>query len=185
LRTKNCCGSVCTALSAWLTKALSYCCFMAIWQFDFYLLPREAAERLHGSSPVVLGALRSSRAQDMDGDPNPHSYWNGRECYSYENAVAALLPARKSWAPEGLMFGDERSDSIELWDDSFFIRLDMRRFNAALARSIVGLAAADGLMLGMVETGHLLPASYPMLLRQIVQSRALKFARDPIGTLSV
>ncbi|MCJ9729149.1 hypothetical protein [Bradyrhizobium sp. PRIMUS42] len=73
------------------------------------------------------------------------------------------------------MFGDENRDSIELWDDSFRIGLDMRRFNAALARAIVGLAAADDLKLGMAETGHLMPASYPMLLRQIIQSRAHKF----------
>lgn len=81
------------------------------------------------------------------------------------------------------MFGDENSDSIELWDDSFCIRLDMRRFNSALARAIVGLAAAHDLKLGMAETGHLIPASYPVLLRQIVQSRAHKFARQPKETV--
>jgi len=82
---------------------------MAIWQFDFYLIPRKAIERVHGPSPVVLGAFRRSRVQEADSYPDPPNYWAGRQCSSYENAVGASLAARKSWAPEAPMFGDEKA----------------------------------------------------------------------------
>lgn len=157
---------------------------MAIWQFTFHLLPREAAEQFHGPTAIVLGALRPS-GLDANEALDPPNYWAGRSSYFYANAVESLLPPRKSWSTSALMFGDEQGDGVELWDDDVRVRLDIRQFNASLAQAIVRLAIADDLKLAMTETGHLMPPSYTMLRREIVRSRSYRFVRDPIGTLEL
>ncbi len=81
------------------------------------------------------------------------------------------------------MFGDDEGDDIELWDDDFRVRLDVRRYNEELARSVVTLAAGADLMLVMGETGRIIPPQYSKLCREISHSRALKFAIDPVATL--
>jgi hypothetical protein len=81
------------------------------------------------------------------------------------------------------MFGDERGDGIELWDDDVRVRLDIRQFNEPLARAIVSLANANDLKLVMAQTGRLIPPLYDKLAREIAQSQALRFVIDPVGTL--
>lgn len=81
------------------------------------------------------------------------------------------------------MFGDEQGDGIELWDDEFCVRLNMRQFNETLAREVVHLAANADLKLIMGETGRLVSPEYAKLAKEISQSRALKFALDPVATL--
>lgn len=83
------------------------------------------------------------------------------------------------------MFGDEQGDGVELWDDEFRVRLDIRRFNESLARAVVKLAANADLDLVMGETGRLLSPEYSKLAKEVSQSRALKFAVDPVGTFRI
>jgi hypothetical protein len=156
---------------------------VAIWQFTFHLVPREAVEQLHGPTAIVLAAFSQVDLETCDENAEPPNYWAGRSPRSYAEAVEALLPPRKSWSPNALMFGDEEGDGIELWDDDVRVRLDIRLFNAPLARAIVSLAAAKDLKLVMAQTGRLILPSYDKLAHEIAQSRALEFALDPVVTL--
>lgn len=70
-----------------------------------------------------------------------------------------------------------------MWDDDFRVRLDIRRYNEALARAVVMLTARADLMLVIAETGRIIPPDYNKLSREISHSRALKFAIDPVVTL--
>jgi hypothetical protein len=86
---------------------------MAIWQFTFHLMPREAVERLHGPTAIVLAEF-SVDLEAYDANAELPNYWAGRSPRSYAEAVEALLPSRKSWTPNALMFGDEEGDDIQL-----------------------------------------------------------------------
>jgi hypothetical protein len=156
---------------------------MAIWQVTFYLVPRAAIQKHDGTSPLVIGAIRPAGLDPYDENAELPNYWEGQSPRSHEYSVAALLQPRTSWHADALMFGDEQGDGIELWDDEFRVRLDIRQFNEPLARAVVSLAADADLKLVMGETGRLLCPEYAKLAKEISQSRALKFALDPVGTL--
>ncbi|MES1201006.1 MAG: hypothetical protein ABUS57_06110 [Pseudomonadota bacterium] len=156
---------------------------MAIWQFTFYWVPRDAVEKLHGADALVLASFAPVDIETWDENAETPNYWLGRNPKSYGPAIEALLPSRKSWSADALMFGDEEGDGVELWDDDVRLRLDIRQFNEPLARALVSLAARDDLKLAMGQTGRLIPPTYDKLAREISNSLALKFALDPVGTL--
>lgn len=156
---------------------------MAIWQFTFHWAPRDSVEKLHGPDAIVLTAFAPVDFETWDENKETPNYWQGRNPKSYGPAIEKLLPPRKSWSADALMFGDEKSDGVELWDDDVRVRLDIREFNEPLARALVDLAARDDLKLAMAQTGRLIPPKYDKLAREISNSRAFKFAMDPAGTL--
>jgi hypothetical protein len=156
---------------------------MAIWQVTFHLVPSAAIEKLDGASAIVIWAFSPVDFDASDGSAELPNYWEGQSPKSHADAIAALLPSRASWSAEALMFGNEDGDGIELWDDDFRVRLDIRQFNESLARRVIKLAADTDLKLVMGETGRLVSPEYAKLAKEISQSRALKFALDPVGTL--
>jgi hypothetical protein len=156
---------------------------MAIWQFTFYWVPRDAVERLLGPDTIALAAFSPVDPEMRDAHAETSNYWAGRSPHSYATDVGALLPPRKSWSQDALMFGDDEGDDVVLWNDDVRIRLDIRAFNEPLARALVSLAARDDLMLAMGQTGRLIWPRYDKLAKEIANSRALNFAKDPVGTL--
>lgn len=158
---------------------------MAIWQFSFHWVPRDAIVKLHGSDALKLDAYGTIDLESWDEDKESPNYWIGRSPKSYSTAIEALMPPRKSWSQEALMFGDEEGDDVSLWDDDVNIRLDLRQFNEPLARALVSIAARDDLRLAISETGRLIPPKYEKLAREISKSRAYHFANDPAGTLQM
>ena len=156
---------------------------MAIWQFSFHWVPRDAVKRLHGSDAIRLDAYGPFDLENWDEDKDSPNYWNDRSPLTYAASIEALLPRRKSWSEDALMFGDEEGDDVSLWEDDVNIRLDIRKFNEPLARALVGLASRDDLRLAISATGRLIPPIYEKLTREISKSRAFKFASDPTGTL--
>jgi hypothetical protein len=87
---------------------------MAIWQFTFYLVPSETVEQLHGPNAIMLAAFGGVDLETYDENAEWPNYWAGRSPRSYAEAVGALLPSRKSWSPNALMFGDDEGDGVEL-----------------------------------------------------------------------
>lgn len=158
---------------------------MAIWQFTFHLVPRAAIENIDGTAALVIGAFKPADFGAYDENAEFKNYWEGGSPQSHTKVVATWLPPRASWSADALMFGDEQGNGIELWDDDFRVRLDIRQFNEPLARAMVQLAADADLMLVMGETGRLIPPEYARLSKEISHSRALKFAVDPVGTLKM
>ena len=60
-----------------------------------------------------------------------------------------------------------KGDSIELCDDSFHVRLDIRVFNEPLARVVVDLARSVDRKLVMDQRGRIAPAEYAKLATEI------------------
>jgi hypothetical protein len=156
---------------------------MAIWQFTFYLVPRQSLVAMHDGAVLTLRMWRPSDVAASDEEGEEPNYWVGSSPKAHADAITKLLPARQSWSPEGLMFGDDKADDVELWDEDFRVRLDLRNYNEQLAVGIVNLAASADLVLVCGQTGRVLPPEYPKLLREIQQSRAQRYVVDPIGTL--
>lgn len=158
---------------------------MAIWQFTFYWVPRDAVEKLHGRDVIALAAFAPVDPETWNENTETQNYWAERAPRSYGTAIEVLLPPRESWSANALMFGDEDGDDVQIWDDDIKIRLDLRRFNEPLARAVVQLAAREDLKLVMGETGRLISAEYDKLVREIANSRSAKFVQDPAGTLKM
>ncbi|MEM9668671.1 MAG: hypothetical protein AAF950_07065 [Pseudomonadota bacterium] len=154
---------------------------MAVWQFTFHYVERLAVEKLDGPDAIVLSAFRPVDLEPFDIDAETTSYWKDRSPYSYAKVMKSMLPPRTSWSDDALMFGEENGDSVELWDDDVRIRLDIRSYNEPLVRQLVELAAADDLKLAMSETGRVIAPTYEKLIREIKNSRAMKFILDPKG----
>lgn len=161
---------------------------MAIWQFKFDLLPRDAVERFHAPDTLILSAFQPiDPATWAAGDETAEypAYWENRSPQAYASEIGAMLPPRQSWSDDALMFGTDNADEIELWTDDFHVKLNMLKFEPSLTSAIVQLAARDDLVLVLGETGRLIVPTYDNLARQISQSRAVKFVGDPVATLEM
>ena len=56
---------------------------MAIYQFTFYLVPREAVEQLHGPTAIALAAFRPVDLETYDENAESPKHWAGRSPRSY------------------------------------------------------------------------------------------------------
>lgn len=157
---------------------------MAIWQFVFDLAPRSGIEKHHGTSVIALPGYGPVNPEAWDENKEFPKYWEGYSPQSFADRVEALLPPRKGWG-DALMFGDDAGDDIQLWEDSFLIRLDIRNFNVPLARHMIDLAMDQDLMIIVNHTGRLITPTFEKLVREIRQSRAAKFVGDPMGTIAM
>ena len=158
---------------------------MAVWQFTFHYVERVTVEELYGPDAIVLDAFRSVDLETFDVDAETPSYWTERSPHSYADAIKSLLPPRKSWSDDALMFGEEDGDSVELWDDDVRIRLDIRQYNEPLVRQLLEIAVAHDLKLAMSGTGRLIAPNYGKLIREIKNSRSMKFILDPEGLFEI
>lgn len=99
----------------------------------------------------------------------------------------ALLPEKKSWSDTLRIWGDEKTDDVQVGLDGQMIEDVRFRINVAnLSLSLVGgicalardfdcrLAAADG---AIIQPNH------EAVVRAVMQSRAMRFVRDPEGFL--
>jgi hypothetical protein len=156
---------------------------MAIWQFTFYLVPRQSVEALHGADVIALEIYQPFDLSTIDDESSEPNYWAGHATRGHAEEIAKLLPPRRSWSEDALMFGEDSGDEIDVWNNEIRVRLDLRNFNEHLAIGITNLASAAALLLVCGGTGRVLAPEYSKLAREIANSRARKFVEDPRGTL--
>jgi hypothetical protein len=68
---------------------------MAIWQFTFHLVPREAVERLHGPTAIVLAAFSQVDLETHDETAEPPNYWVMLTVGVEERYLRATASARR------------------------------------------------------------------------------------------
>ena len=150
---------------------------MAVWQFTLFLLP--ASDARMGEA----GLIRLSPEQ-VDGIvlTMPTD-----EVFETFDRLGPLLPEAKSWDAKLRMWGDAKTDDIQIWFDddrveSVQFRLNAHGTSPALVEGICAIARDLGCVLASQEGAIIQPTS-EALSRMLSQSPATKFVRDPQGYL--
>lgn len=152
---------------------------MAIWQFDFFLLPRVPFEARFGEAKIDLP--RESVLDDVD-------HWPDDEVAQAVLAdLAQVLPGMPGYwaAGYGKAWGDHDSNIIEVGLDAehlqdIFVRVDIRRNHKDFVQAVIYLASRHDLLLFTEDDEALLPneeAFFDVLYR----SRAMRYVSDPHG----
>ena len=150
---------------------------MALWQFTLDLVPAAAA-RIDGTQ-----AIRLSREQldaiklDLLPEDAPKLY----------GALSSLLPEKAAWSDDLRIWGDDRTDDVQVWFDGARIDFVQFRLNVAdlsleLIDGICALARHFGCVLASRE-GAIVQPTAQAVVRAVLQSPATRFVRDPQGYL--
>ena len=157
---------------------------MAIWQFDFSLVPKAAVVAFHGCVPDSLdGYAAFDLEEEFDLDSDYPNYWEGGVSHQVVQAVRERLPLRRSWSEEAEMYGDERGTSVEIWSDDVNCRVDARSSPLPDLEFFAQLACDAECLIVLKGTGSPLEPSLLSLRCAFKASRAYRFCKDPIGTL--
>ncbi|MFN3231841.1 MAG: hypothetical protein ACE363_06730 [Alphaproteobacteria bacterium] len=147
---------------------------MAIWQYDFHLIPEQGVVAQVGHLPIAI----------QDAEQRLEIYWTSE--YLTEDIateIDRILPAGSSWRSGLQIWGSDdgsridisyRADRIE----SVFIRFDLRQPSLKLMMSIVDLARLHEWLI-LTNEGYLLKPSIKSLLSRIRQSPSFRFVEDP------
>lgn len=108
---------------------------MAIWQYQIFIVPNE---EINSYFPEEINISYD--------DLNEINWWKYRQLTINKfDSIRALLPERKSWTDEIILFGDDNSDcvTISLEDTKIFeisARLDLRTDYRQFARILCEFA---------------------------------------------
>lgn len=157
---------------------------MAVYQFQFALLPAVGITRLHTGDVDYIGeyAARDPDAE-INLDEESPNYWAGIDKIPLQKIIGDLLPGRESWSDEAFMYGDSKRDHIEIWDDTVYVSLDARNLNVPLLRAIVAAAHDHNCKLVLKDGGKVIFPHLADVLAALDNSSAMKFLRDPAGFL--
>ena len=155
---------------------------MAVWQFKFTILPVAGIFRVHGGMIDVLSEF-AERAPDaqFDEDKEFPNYWEGIDSSPMHALAKSMLPITKSWSDEATMFGNSKTDDIQIWKDSVNVRLDCSNLNVALLEAVVAVASESNCCLVLSEGGRIIPPVLHLVLDAANASPASRFVKNPTG----
>lgn len=142
---------------------------MAVWQVDFYIIPRRAL--------MSHGAVGSS---DLDRTP----WWNTDALPNdYQKRLGAVASPAPSRSADLQTWGSEYGNRVDVWSEdgrvsAVMARVDVRRLDSKFGAALLHFVRTAGTVLvrrdGLVVEPQI--ASYTAALRT---SDAWKFASDP------
>src|SRR5688500_14478117 len=143
---------------------------MAIWQFEFEVVP---SERIADRSDIDASEFDESR------------WWSHRQpAMDFRQRLATLLPPAKSWHDLLLWFGDECGDRLDVWLDddrveSFSVRLDCRKPNVPLIEGLLKLSQEWSCSFIELRYLKVLPMSLKEFVQALLDSPNHRFMEDP------
>lgn len=150
---------------------------MALWQFTLDLVPAAGA-RIDGTPAIRLSRKQLDAIElDLDAEDAPKLY----------GALSALLPEKEAWSDDLRIWGDDRTDDVQVWFDGPRIEFVQFRLNVAdlslgLVNGICALARDFGCVLAS-RAGAIVQPTAQAVVRAVLQSPATRFVRDPKGYL--
>lgn len=155
---------------------------MAIWQFQFSLIPVDGIVKHFGEIVPNLSEYQRRLADAPVKDLADFcDYWEGvNRPKELMSALAELLPKRESWSDDALMFGAESSDQIEIWPDDIDCAIDVRTLNWGLVNSIISIAAKLNCKIVLKDDGRVIDPDISAVADAIRDSVAWQFLQAPI-----
>lgn len=158
---------------------------MAIWQFSVSLVPIEGLLNHYGKLIEVVpeyGEMDPENPPDLDNPVDYPNYWqNAQYLTDIAKRVSEILPQIESWSSEALMFGEERGNKVEIWNNDVYCRIDARSPDPNLLRLIADLAAEFKCVVVLKEGGRVVPGDVESLNIAFLESKAVNFCLDPAG----
>jgi hypothetical protein len=151
---------------------------MATWQYDLFLVPRQAVSTRYAGVPD-----RISR-EDFDSV----SWWQGIPFSPAWESSFAFLPRREVWSNSILGWGTEDGNRVDilLEDDDIaevHVRLDAREPDLVVVRHLARVAEQQDLLV-LTQDLRLRQPRFDQLLLDFIRSPAARFASDPVGFLA-
>lgn len=158
---------------------------MAVWQFKFTLIPAGRIVEVHGKVPDLLlqfaAVVPDASFDDEMVWPN---YWEGVDKSAIHALAKSVLPVADSWSAEATMYGNSKTDDIQVWDDSVDVRLDCSNLNIRLLESIVAIADDCGYCIVLCEGGRVIAPIVEQVTEALKASSASRFVKDPNAFLA-
>jgi hypothetical protein len=147
---------------------------MAIWHYDFHLVPRDALIDSRGSVPAVL---------EQDGFETVH-WWAGREPPQPESLGLARGGA---WHPEIRTWGTEDGDGVDVVYEAgapvgVSVRVDLRDLKSTFLGRVLEWASRSGYLIVTPGLRVLQPA-WESVAGDLRDSVAMRYVSDPAGYL--
>lgn len=156
---------------------------MAIWQFDFFLVPTNGILKEHGEIPTILDTFIPS-LEEIDTNKTFIRYWHDAdEIVQFGNTIAKYLPEIASWSSDARMFGHEDGTKIEVWDEDVSCRIHASEFDIEWATFFSELSNAYGCKIVIKENGHVIDPTVAELTREFESSTAKRYIEDPVNTI--
>jgi hypothetical protein len=155
---------------------------MAIWQYDFLLIPEFGMIQHHGTVPERIDSLF------IDSEEEPPAYWSDfDQTQKIEKEASILLGQLKSWSDEARMFGTEDGNKIEIWDDEIHCRFDLRTPDLEVLESILRIARQAKCFVISNFSHLVIEPDLKKVCIDIKESPSYKFCKDPksyLGSLA-
>ncbi len=125
---------------------------MALWQYTFYVLPKEGVQELSSDFHFV---------KDNDGFDDA-LYWIGQHLHkSFFNDITNILPKSISWSRNIDLYGNQESNCVEVlfktnWIVSVSMRIDFTSNYENILRQLIEFFILNGLII-IDEELNLLP----------------------------
>ncbi|MES2325128.1 MAG: hypothetical protein V4633_22970 [Pseudomonadota bacterium] len=152
---------------------------MAVWQFKFTVIPLAGILRVHGGMVDVLPEF-AARLPDalFDEEEVFPNYWEGIDQTPMHTLAKSVLPLAQSWSYEATMYGNTKTDDIQIWEDSVNVRLDCRNLNVALLAAVVFAASEQNCCLVLCEKGRIISPVLDLVLDAVYASSASRFVKN-------
>jgi hypothetical protein len=147
---------------------------MAIWQYEFYLLPKKRVVDLFSSVPTRLTRQEYELTD----------WWEGHNLTSdHEVKVSQILPRQASWSDEIKSWGNEEGNRIDICFDNntieeILVRVDVRDISYQFIDRILSLTRDLNCLL-LTEEMLILHPIKDLLINSIKNSEAAKFVCNP------
>jgi len=157
---------------------------MALWQYDFTLIPEFGLIEHYGIVPDRIDDYFYDSDQPESNDsPN---YWTQFDSEaSFADDARSLLGILDSWTGEALTFGTEDGNKIEIWKEGDVnCRLDIRSPDLEVLETILRTTRKNRCLVLSHHSHRVLKPEMCVLLEDIRSSSAYRFCKDPKGLLS-
>jgi len=147
---------------------------MAIWQFDFIVVPKENIIIKFKSYPEKINL------DDIDDIGN----WNHHNLIeSTLKELAIVLKPTKSWSDEIKQFGRIDESCVKLLYDKnileeISVRLDLRNLTYEILKPIINFIKENNALI-ITDDGNLINAEINELINQIKKSDSYSFVKNP------
>jgi hypothetical protein len=156
---------------------------MAIWQFQFALIPKAGLFRAHPNGVLSLPQYKTL----IDGTKSHFSendeylnYWEGFTSWDeLLRDIKAMLPLATSWSDDAKFFGESEGNRIELWRDDVLCFVDARNFSLVFLGAILSMAQSYQCLIVLHETGELIEPTQSVVIEKMKSSRAVLFCKSP------
>lgn len=152
---------------------------MAIWQYDFTLIPKSGLVDEYGCVPNKIEDYFVS--DDQSEEVESPNYWKGFDSDRLlKESFRELLGELESWSDNGIMFGTEDGNKAVIWKEGEVnCRFDLRSPNKEILDSILKLAGENNCKVLSHSSQKVLEPELALVTLDIKESEAYRFCMNP------